>query len=196
MVVFGTASWETLPMSISLRPAALSDRKKIFRWLAKSDATPEMMGPPNFGDHPVPTFEEFCADYDETAYSSGGCLRLFVIVSGQQEIGAISYFTRDQVAELDIWIGSRSDWGRGHGSRAIEIVAGLLKERGDVSALIIRPSARNTRAVSAYRKSGFQPHDPDSQDLPGWCQDEGLDYADAVLLVRGIAKKSNPPIPE
>ena len=147
-------------MSISLRSAAHSDRKKIFRWLAKSDATPEMMGPPIFGDHPVPTFEEFCADYDETAYSNGGNLRLFVIVSGQREIGAISYFVRDQIAELDIWIGSRSDWGRGHGSRAIEIVAGLLKKRGDVSALVIRPSARNARAVAAFRSYFERTHKP------------------------------------
>lgn len=170
-------------VTLTLRPATLDDRPAVYRWLARSDATPEMMGPPRFADHPVPTWAEFCDDYDETAFSANDAFRVFVIEADGAGIGAISFFLRDRIAEIDLWIGARRHWGKGYGSTAIRQVAAGLFARDDVDALIIRPSARNVRAVAAYRRAGFVRYDPALHDFPAWISTEGLDCADAVVLV-------------
>ena len=173
-------------MTVNLRNAALADRRMIYDWLARSDATPEMLGPPTFSDAPVPDFAEFCADYDDDAFQDSGPFRLFVIAVDDREIGAISYYLREDIAEIDLWIGSASDWGRGYGPAAIRIAAEKLEQLGNVRQMIIRPSARNRRAVAGYRNAGFAPYDPGMHDVPGWCLSEGLDYSDAVLMVRPV----------
>lgn len=177
-------------MNVNLRNAALSDRRLIYDWLARSDATPEMLGPPTFSDAPVPNYDEFCADYDDEAFRDCGPFRLFVIAVNDREIGAISYYIKENIAEIDLWIGSASEWGRGYGPAAIRIVADKLAQLGNVGQMIIRPSARNRRAVAAYRNAGFAPYDPKAHDVPGWCLSEGLDYSDAVLMVRPVRLSS------
>ncbi len=37
---------------VVLRPATEQDRRMIYKWLAESDITPSVMGPPYFLDHP------------------------------------------------------------------------------------------------------------------------------------------------
>ncbi len=66
---------------VLLRPASLDDRRTVYEWLAASDATPMMMGPPQFPDHPIPTWQEFCADYSDRFFrpEGDGFGRLFVI---------------------------------------------------------------------------------------------------------------------
>ena len=178
-------------MGLSLRPATTGDRRQVYEWLARSDATAQMMGPPDFRDHPVPDYREFCADYDDEAFAADGNFRIFIMVAEGREIGAIHYWVRDRIAEVDLWIGNREDWGRGYGSSAIRLVAGMLERQDVAGMMIIRPSARNCRAIAAYRKAGFVPHDPARHELPGWCLTEGLDYADAVVLVWVLATEMN-----
>ncbi|MDE0112181.1 MAG: GNAT family protein [Albidovulum sp.] len=178
-------------MATSLRPATIEDRRRIFEWLAKSDATAQMMGPPDYPDFPVPDFDEFLEDYNDDAFSDSGDFRIFVIRSDGVDIGAISYWINGQVAEIDLWIGDRKNWGLGHGPRAMESIAGKLAELGKIDALIIRPSARNTRAISAYRKAGFLPYDHGSGNLPSWCSEEGFDYEDAVVLTRRLKGRTS-----
>ena len=178
-------------MGLHLRPATPGDRRQIYEWLAKSDATAQMMGPPDYPDHPVPDYDEFSADYDDGALAAEGDFRLFVLVAEGKEIGVIHYWVRDSIAEIDLWIGSRENWGRGYGSSAIRLVAAMLEEQGVAAMMIIRPSARNIRAIAAYRKAGFVFHDPARHEVPGWCLTDGLDYADAVLLVWMLASEMN-----
>ncbi|MCY3726294.1 MAG: GNAT family N-acetyltransferase [Rhodobacteraceae bacterium] len=172
--------------SLRLKQATLYDQDKIYRWLACSDATPEMLGPPTFPDAPVPTYEEFCDDYNDEAFLDHGDFRLFLIVVDQEEIGAVSYFIRDQVAELDLWIASKHNWNKGYGSSALITAIGKLKREEKVDILIIRPSARNKRAVASYQKAGFEHYNPDKHDIPQWCLTENLDYEDAVVLVQFV----------
>jgi hypothetical protein len=48
---------------VTVRPAREHDRRAIYQWLAESDLTPSMLGPPNFPDAPEPTWDQFCEDY-------------------------------------------------------------------------------------------------------------------------------------
>ncbi len=171
---------------IKLRRAALRDRPKIYRWLARSDATAEMMGPPKFPDHPVPGFAEFCADYDDAAFSEDGCFQIFIISIDGQEAGSVQFRVQERGAELDIWIADRRHWGGGIGSETLRRLAAMLEKRGDVDTLVIRPSARNRRAVAAYKKAGFEEYSPDKHALPRIFVEEGLDYHDAVVLARRL----------
>ena len=173
-------------MKTSLRPATIEDRRQIYEWLARSDATPQMMGPPIYQDFPVPSYEEYLADYNDDAFGELGDFRIFVIQSDGVGIGAISYWINGRIAEIDLWIGDRIHWGRGHGPRAMKKIAAELDERGGIDALIIRPSERNARAISAYRKAGFSQYDRESGILPSWCVEEGFDYEDAVVLVKHL----------
>ncbi|MCY4462422.1 MAG: GNAT family protein [Albidovulum sp.] len=182
-------------MTTSVRAATFADRRCIFEWMAMSDATAEMMGPPKYPDFPVPSYEEFLADYDDEAFSASGDFRIFVIQSDGVGIGAISYWRNGNAAEIDLWIGGKEHWGHGHGPKAMEEIAGILSEIGGIDALIIRPSARNVRAIAAYRKAGFLPYDAKRGGLPAWCTETGFDYEDAVVLVRYLCEAScAPPI--
>src|SRR5690606_17099975 len=109
---------------ISLKPAAPSDKKKIFDWLTNSNLTAKMLGMPNFPDNPVPSWEEFDSDYlgyyfDGTQPLSGQC---FIIIHNGQEIGQINYNAidaRDRSTELDIWLADKQFTGQGLGTEAI-----------------------------------------------------------------------------
>ena len=174
------------PAHVTLRPARLSDRRQIYQWLAQSDATPEMMGPPTFDDHPVPSFAEFVEDFDDTAFADSGPFRLYVIALLDEEVGATCYFVDGEAAELDIWIGSKRHWGRGIGRRALALMIERLIAQTSVRVAVIRPSMRNRRAVHAYQRAGFQIHDPALHDVPAWCLEDRFDYHDAVVLVRPL----------
>lgn len=156
-----------------------------------------MMGPPQFPDHPIPTWQEFCADYADRFFcpEGDGFGRLFVICADERDIGCISYDGLDDwhgIGELDIWIASSVDWGHGWGSLAIRELSGQLLRHPMVEHLIMRPSRRNARAIAAYRKAGFAFYDPSQHQLPESLLSTGLDYADAVVLVltRDLAPKA------
>lgn len=173
-------------MPLKLRAVNLDDRPAVYEMLARSDATAEMMGPPDYCDHPVPDWDEFCGDYDEEAFSPDGDFRIFMMEVDGGDIGVIHHWLNGTVAEIDLWIADRRDWGKGHGSSAIGLIAAKLRESTGAQTMIIRPSGRNCRAIAAYRKAGFQPHDPERHHLPDWCLTEGFDYEDAVVLVQNL----------
>lgn len=120
-----------------------------------------MMGPPDYPDLSIPTWEEFCADYlphyfDDSEPFSGRC---FIIVADGQDVGMVCYNTIDQQrrsTELDIWLCSEAHCGRGYGSNALERLCADLHAAYGVEEFIIRPSKRNHRAIAAYRRAGFE----------------------------------------
>ncbi|MEW6619904.1 MAG: GNAT family protein [bacterium] len=146
---------------VSLRAAKESDRRQVYKWLACSDLTPSMMGPPDFPDHPVPTWEEFCSDYkahyfDDSAIYSGRC---FIITVAHEGVGVVSYNQINQnrrETELDIWLRSESDCGKGYGSDALKTLCDYLHTTYGIESFILRPSARNQRAIAAYQRAGFK----------------------------------------
>lgn len=172
--------------NITIKQAIFSEQEKIYQWLACSDATAEMLGPPNYADAPIPSYQEFCNDYNQEAFSLDGDFRLFVIEINLTEIGALSYYVREKVAEFDLWIASRSHWNKGWGSTALLEGISIVKKQETVDFAIIRPSARNKRAVAAYCKAGFEHYDPNTNLLPSWCLTEGKDYEDAELLFQKL----------
>ena len=145
---------------IELRAAREPDRRKIFNWLARSDLTVTMMGPPDFPEYPPPSWENFCDDYTPSFFNSSGDGqgRQFVILFHGEEVGTIGYDLLDRIknrAVLDIWMRAQEYCGHGYGPDALNTLCGYLHDVFGITRFIISPSARNKRAIAAYQKAGF-----------------------------------------
>jgi RimJ/RimL family protein N-acetyltransferase len=145
---------------VMLRSAQESDRRAIYEWLAASDITPSMMGPPLFPDTPPPTWEQFCDDYGPQFFDGSTPERegSYVVEVGGEALGQVNYQTTGSgqgTAELDIWLRSEADCGHGYGPDALTALARHLRDTIGAHEFVIRPSRRNPRAVRAYQKAGF-----------------------------------------
>lgn len=146
---------------VILRPARKSDRKNIYLWLTQSDLTPSMMGPPDYPDHPIPTWKEFCRDYRPSFFdaSGDGQGRNYIILARDEEIGTIGYDLLDRRKNhvvLDVWLRAEKYCGLGYGSDSLIVLCEHLHKTYGINNFIISPSAKNKRAIAAYRKSGFK----------------------------------------
>ena len=145
---------------VRLRPARESDRRAVYSWLAESDLTGSMMGPPTYPDSPPPTWDEFCADYGPQFFD-GSTPRVeasYIIEVRDEALGQVNYEVREaplRYAELDIWLRSEGDTGHGYGSDALAALTAHLSATLGIRTFLLRPSARNRRAIRAYQKAGF-----------------------------------------
>lgn len=163
---------------IVLKPATLSDRRKIFEWLTQSDLTSKMMGPPDFEDNEIPSWEFFVDDYnphffDDEDPDQG---RSYLIMISGKPIGHINYNEIDRntnIVELDIWLNRSKHCNKGYGTEAINTLCLHLHNELGCNDFILAPSA----AIRTYEKCGFHKADnPPDNFIP--------DYRDTVIMVR------------
>lgn len=146
---------------IELRAAEVTDREKIYDWLTQSDLTSSIMGPPDYPDHPISTWEEFCKDYTISFFnaSGDGKGRNYIIFINDEEIGTIGYDLLDKERDrvvLDIWMRAGKYCGLGYGTDAIKTLCEYIHKTYGINNFIISPSARNKRAIASYKKAGFK----------------------------------------
>ena len=116
-----------------------------------------------------------------------------------EPIGFISYCSfhlKPHKSELDIWMNSEANCGKGFGSDAIVALGAYLNENLGIDELIMRPSVKNTRAVKAYMKAEFEKSDKTPGDylLPEYIPlYGGGDYGEGgdVLLRKKLDKGAN-----
>jgi predicted GIY-YIG superfamily endonuclease/RimJ/RimL family protein N-acetyltransferase len=184
---------------IKLRPARITDRKRIYRWMAHSDLTPSMMGPPHYPDHPAPTWEQFQQDYTEHFFkpSGDGKGRNFIIIADGEDVGTVGYDLFDQDKSrvvLDIWLSGEKYCGLGYGADALNTLCRHLRDKYGIRNFFISPSSRNKRAVAAYLKSGFRRITMNKRGL----EDEFgkdidiLDYNDNIVMKRAFPPSVSP----
>jgi len=175
---------------VTLRPSRDSDRRDVFNWLARSDATSSMLGPPLFPEVPPPTWEEFNRDFG-SHFFDGSTLDVessYIIEVTGEPVGQINYEIRhDPVrhAELDIWLKSLAVTGRGYGTDALITLCDHLSRTLGVETFLLRPSARNPRALRAYQKAGFV-LSPMSARVQRGTWGPG-DYEDTLVLIKGVS---------
>ncbi len=169
---------------VILRPARLRDQSRVYAWLACSDITPSMLGPPDFPDHPIPTWDEFRADFaphyfDGSMPDQGRC---YIILAENRAVGVVCYnpIARGRT-ELDIWMRSGAACGKGYGPDALRTLCDYLSERFPIQECIVSPSARNRRAIRAYEKGGFREVAMTPQELRA--EFGPRDSADAIVMV-------------
>lgn len=145
-----------------------------------------MLGPPNFPDAPIPTWEEFNEDYLDHYFDNSKPLKghCFILTYDGQEIGQMNYNevdTKTKSTEIDIWLADRKYTGKGFGTEAIKWLCSYLNEEFDCKTIYIAPSKRNLNAIKAYQKAGFI----ETENLP---ENFIPDYDDTIVL-----KKENQP---
>lgn len=178
---------------IELKPAQESDREKIYIWLTQSNLTFSIMGPPDYPDHPIPTWEEFCEDYTLSYFSTSGDGkgRNYIIVVNNEEIGNVGYDLLDKEKDrvvLDIWMRSEKYCGHGYGSDALNTLCDYIHKNYDITNFIISPSARNERAIAAYKKAGFKVIKTLNKEEQR--KEFGqAEYDDNILMIRRLKKK-------
>lgn len=119
-----------------------------------------MMGPPTYPEISVPTWAEYCDDYVEYFFDGSHPERgrSFIIEHDGEAVGHISYSQTDLArswTEIDLWMRSSADCGKGIGSAGLQELCRLLHESLGLRHFLIRPSRRNPRAIHAYAKAGF-----------------------------------------
>jgi len=176
---------------VALRPATEQDKRMVYQWAANSDITSSFMGPPNFPDHPVPPWDKFCADYKPHFFngSSPELGRCFIIMVNAMPVGMINYNDIDEHrkrTELDIWMSCEANCGKGYDPDALRTLCEYLFQTYDIVEFVMRPSARNHRAIRAYEKAGFQymeltPEEEEAEYGP-------RDYDDSIVLIKHMPK--------
>jgi len=145
---------------IELIPATLDDRQMIYEWCFHSETTKSHVGPPDYPEIEIPTFKEFYEDYQDYFFTGArpNDGRGFLIVHNSEPVGFISYTAfhlKEGIAELDNWISSEANCGKGFGTDAILALGNYLHEMLGIRELIMAPSIKNARAVKAYEKVGL-----------------------------------------
>lgn len=169
---------------VTLRPAAPGEKKLIYEWLAHSDLTGEMLGPPRFPDAPVPAWNDFDHDYGDYFFDGSQPQRgrCFIIEVNGNPVGQINYNEIEaatQSAELDIWMSGSENTGKGFGTDALLALCRFLNEQLHCKEFFIAPSRRNKRAVAAYQKAGFE----QTEKIPAWFSP---DYNDTLVMRKKI----------
>lgn len=145
-----------------------------------------MIGPPDFEEVPIPSWDDFNKDYHDYYFDGSEPLngRCFIIVVDGEEIGQINYNeidTASKSTEIDIWLADREFTGKGFGTEAIGMLCEYLAQAFECEKIYIAPSIRNKNAVKSYTKAGFVETDvfPD-YFVP--------DYKDTVVMVKEMKK--------
>lgn len=148
---------------VELVPASLDKRHDIYNWCFNADTSKYHAGE-EFQSIEIPTFEEFCEDYEDY-YFTGEKIdhgRGFIIVADGVEVGFTNYaclHLKPYMAELDIWLNSEKHLGKGYGVDAITALCDYLHSQLGVKELILRPSRKNEGAVKSYKRAGFEEAD-------------------------------------
>ena len=168
-------------MLVQLRSATLDDRRTIYEWGRAPGIAPWIYLSGDLDQ----SFDDWCDDWKAYYFTdeTPGLGQMFVILSGGQPVGAIAYNDIDKRnrVEIDIWMNSEANCGRGFGPDAIEALCSHLQTNFGVKTFMMQPSARNPRAIRAY-EAGFAKVSATPEEI----KDEwgGVDHHDSVLMIR------------
>lgn len=83
----------------------------------------------------------------------------YAVTDGNRIIGSIGVFRKENIhfrtAELGYYI-AESDWGQGHGTRAVKQICELIFETTDIIRIFAEPFVRNLGSCRILEKAGFQ----------------------------------------
>ena len=83
---------------------------------------------------------------------------LICLLNDGRPIGEAALFEHDRIngsAELGIFIGERSEWGKGYGTDAVEAIVAFGFEAQRLERVWLNVWTENPRAQRAYEKAGF-----------------------------------------
>lgn len=143
-----------------IRHALINEKRKTYEWMCLSDTATAHMGGKEFSNNPIPTWEEFQEAFEDFYYteSDKASGSVMIISDEDKEIGCTCYacfHLHRQMVELDIWLKSESECGKGIGTQALKDTINYLNKELGINKFLIRPSEKNMRAIKSYQKAGF-----------------------------------------
>lgn len=143
-----------------IRHALIDEKRKTYEWMCLSDTAVAHMGGTEFLENPIPSWKEFQASFEDFYYTESGRKSgsVMIITNEGKEIGCTCYacfHLQKRIAELDIWLKSESECGKGIGTQALKDTIEYLNKELGVTNFLIRPSEKNVRAIKSYQKAGF-----------------------------------------
>lgn len=136
--------------------ARQSDRALIYKMLTSPETAMFMFDEA----HPAPTWDEFCEEDDHYYAGEASEFGSYLLIGYKdQVVGSISYaceYEKVAYAELDIWMHHVSSTGKGLGVEAINLLLAFINHKYGIRNFLIRPWIKNTNAIKAYKKCGFE----------------------------------------
>lgn len=151
---------QILGKKVTLRMASLDDRKDLYEWMYCSDASKSMWGAPTFPEKPEKTWDAFKSSwqlfYFQKPLTSRG--HVLVIERNGESVGGIAFHKPDHKnrSEIDIWLRSEKDCGKGTGKDAIDTLCKYLYRHFGIQFFWVMPSARNPRSIATFERVGFK----------------------------------------
>lgn len=139
---------------MNLRPAIASDLALLRRW----DEQPHQIAA-NAGDRRVWEIElNQSPDWREQliAEINGSPIGFVQIIDPAREESHYWGEIAQGLRAIDIWVGEKSNLGRGHGSAMINLALARCFSVPEVSAVLVDPLVSNKRAHRFYERRGFQ----------------------------------------
>lgn len=146
---------------LKIRHAHITEKYKTYEWLCLSDTAHMHMGEPDYPNNPILSWDEFKESFEDFYYQEEARDKgsVMIIKYNEEEIGCLCYacfHLKPQKSELDIWLKGKEYCGNGNGTKALKILCEYLESYYNIKDYIIRPSAKNHRAIRAYEKVGFE----------------------------------------
>lgn len=163
-----------------------ADYALLARWLSDERVLEFYEG----RDHPY-SYEQVVQEFGPEGKADEEELTACILVFEEQPAGYLQFYLADseeysfegegRVYALDLFIGEADLWGKGLGTRFIQLLLTHLFEELGADWVILDPHVDNPRAIRAYEKCGFRK----IKLLPGHEFHEGR-YVDCWLM--GVQK--------
>ncbi|MCL1994281.1 MAG: GNAT family N-acetyltransferase [Spirochaetes bacterium] len=141
---------------ISLYFATRQDQKLVFDMMGMEDK--EVFDSMFYGESRPQTWDEYEDDESEFYTGAKGKNNYLLIAHAGEIIGSVSHSynaAKIENMELDIWLRSKKFLGKGLGSQTLVLLTDYLHREYSIETFIMRPGAKNRRAIRAYEKCGF-----------------------------------------
>ena len=136
---------------LTLRAITRDDLPRYVSWLNDPDVTKYLghIAPLNLDDETA---------WYERQRSDQGVLHLAIDTPEGIHIGSVSLMnidTRSQKAELGIMIGLKSDWGKGYGTEAINIILDYGFKTLNLNRIFLYVDTEHAGGITCYQRCGF-----------------------------------------
>jgi RimJ/RimL family protein N-acetyltransferase len=139
---------------VYLRPLEREDAVRIAPWINDPEVTRTLLSHRPMG---VAAEEAFL---DALASRPGEEVHLGIVARDDDAlVGVVGFKSVDPIhrsAELGLFVGDRSRWGRGFGTEATRLLLAHGFDTLNLHRVALRVLAHNTAAIRVYEKCGFQ----------------------------------------
>lgn len=152
--------------NVRLRPLTEADLRTRAEWTADEELA-ALMGVNLDDELLLPPSQQLGENRSWFAGRRQAGALLFAIEAEGRYIGDmdVTIQPRERKAELTLFIGDRSQWGKGYGTEAVGLVLGFLYSEKPVETVEVDVAPGNDRALRFWKKLGFEEFRTDAKGI-------------------------------